>query len=78
MPQTWGGGTDSYLEYLIKYGRLTNNADPVWVETWKTAVDSSIKYLAVNSSVGGHLYLADYTGGAKRYIGSHLECFVGS
>lgn len=74
---TWGGGTDSYLEYLIKYGRLTNNADPVWVETWKTAVDSSIKYLAVNSSVGGHLYLADYTGGAKRYIGSHLECFVG-
>lgn len=65
------------MEYLIKYGRLTNNADPLWVQTWKTAVDSSIKYLAVNSSVGGHLYLTDYTGGQKRYIGSHLECFVG-
>jgi len=75
--QTWGGGTDSFLEYLIKYSRLTNNADPVWAKHWKTAVDSSIKYLATTSSVGGHLYLADYTRGRKRYIGEHLGCFVG-
>ncbi|CAE6357474.1 unnamed protein product [Rhizoctonia solani] len=27
---TWGGGSDSYFEYLIKYGRLTNNASPEW------------------------------------------------
>ena len=75
--QTWGGGTDSYFEYLIKYGRITNNADPIWVEAWKAAVDSSVKYLATTSSVGNHLYLTDYTKGRKRYIGSHLECFAG-
>ncbi|CAE6517766.1 unnamed protein product [Rhizoctonia solani] len=43
---TWGGGSDSYFEYLIKYGRLTNNASPEWTSRWLTAVDSSIRYLA--------------------------------
>ena len=43
--QTWGGGSDSYFEYLIKYARLTNNNDPSFVQAWSTAVDSSIKTL---------------------------------
>ena len=43
--QTWGGGSDSYFEYLIKYQRLNNTADPIYVESWSTAVDSSIKTL---------------------------------
>ncbi|CAE6499393.1 unnamed protein product, partial [Rhizoctonia solani] len=34
---TWGGGSDSYFEYLIKYGRLTNNASPEWTSRWLTA-----------------------------------------
>ncbi|KAF8757001.1 glycosyl hydrolase 47 family [Rhizoctonia solani] len=61
---TWGGGSDSYFEYLIKYGRLTNNASPEWTSRWLTAVDSSIRYLAqtaVNTSVPDLLYLGDYT-----------------
>ncbi|KDQ58337.1 glycoside hydrolase family 47 protein [Jaapia argillacea MUCL 33604] len=73
---TWGGGSDSYFEYLIKYPRLTNTDDPVWVDTWKTAVDSSIKYLLKTSTVGNWSYLADYDDNKQiRHIGSHLACF---
>ncbi|KAF8739758.1 glycosyl hydrolase 47 family, partial [Rhizoctonia solani] len=77
---TWGGGSDSYFEYLIKYGRLTNNASPEWTSRWLTAVDSSIRYLAqtaVNTSVPDLLYLGDYTKNRVRHISSHLACFHG-
>ncbi|KAF8739874.1 glycosyl hydrolase 47 family, partial [Rhizoctonia solani] len=77
---TWGGGSDSYFEYLIKYGRLTNNASPEWTSRWLTAVDSSIRYLAqtaVNTSIPNLIYLGDYTGGRVRHISSHLACFHG-
>lgn len=77
---TWGGGSDSYFEYLIKYGRITNNRDSVWTSRWLTAVDSSIRYLAqtaVNTTVPNLLYLGDYSGGKVRHIGSHLACFHG-
>ena len=43
--KTWGGGSDSYFEYLIKYARLNNTDDPVFADTWRTAVDSSMKTL---------------------------------
>ena len=46
-PQSWGGGTDSYFEYLIKYARMTNNGEMLWVERWKTAIESSLTSLAV-------------------------------
>ncbi|KAI3600439.1 glycoside hydrolase family 47 protein [Moniliophthora roreri] len=42
---TWGGGSDSYFEYLIKYARLTNTEDNFFADTWHLAVDSSIKFL---------------------------------
>ena len=75
---TWGGGTDSYLEYLLKYPRLNLNADPAFVQTWQTAVDSSIKFLMKESTVGGQTYLADLQDNRQiRHIGSHLECFHG-
>jgi len=44
--QTWGGGTDSYLEYLLKYPRSENINDNTFVNAWLTAVDSSIQTLA--------------------------------
>ncbi|KAJ7126138.1 glycoside hydrolase family 47 protein [Mycena epipterygia] len=73
---TWGGGSDSYLEYLIKYARLTNTDDPIYIDTWKTAVDSSIKTLLRTSTVGNHLYLADFDSSRQiRHVGSHLACF---
>ena len=43
--QTWGGGSDSYFEYLIKYARLSNTDDNTFADSWLTAVDSSIKTL---------------------------------
>ncbi|EIN11296.1 glycoside hydrolase family 47 protein [Punctularia strigosozonata HHB-11173 SS5] len=74
---TWGGGTDSYLEYLIKYPRLTNDHDDL-ATVWATAVDSSIRTLLSTSTVGNWTYLADLTDDAEiRVIGSHLACFHG-
>ncbi|KZV95871.1 seven-hairpin glycosidase [Exidia glandulosa HHB12029] len=75
---TWGGGSDSYFEYLIKYARLTNNADPLWVESWKTAVESTVQNLIVTSDVGGWAFVADFTDDkVVRHIGTHLGCFIG-
>ncbi|OBZ67632.1 putative mannosyl-oligosaccharide alpha-1,2-mannosidase 1B [Grifola frondosa] len=72
---TWGGGTDSYLEYLIKYARITNTDDNLFADTWSTAVDSSIRTLARTSTVGNFQYLADLNNGQISHVGSHLACF---
>lgn len=73
---TWGGGTDSYLEYLLKYTRINLDANPLLLQTWQTAVDSSIKFLMKVSTVGDRTYLADFQDDRQiRHIGSHLECF---
>ncbi|KAG8713541.1 maturation of Asn-linked oligosaccharides protein [Ceratobasidium sp. 423] len=77
---TWGAGSDSYFEYLIKYGRLTNNADITWTKQWLTAVDSSITHLAqeaVDTDIKGLLYLGEWYNGTFRHLGSHLACFHG-
>jgi len=75
---TWGGGSDSYFEYLIKYARLNNTANSLFSDTWRTAVDSSIKTLLKKSTVGNYSYLADYDNEKKiRHVGSHLACFYG-
>jgi len=75
---TWGGGSDSYFEYLIKYARLSNVDDPFFVDNWSSAVDSSIKNLLRTSTIGSHVYLADYDSSKRiRHVGSHLECFHG-
>lgn len=75
---SWGGGSDSYFEYLLKYPRLNLDADPLFIETWQTAVDSSIKWLLKVSTVGDWTYLADFQDDRQiRHIGSHLACFHG-
>ncbi|KAG6901598.1 hypothetical protein C0995_010159 [Termitomyces sp. Mi166 len=76
---TWGGGSDSYFEYLIKYPRLFNDADVFFADTWRLAVDSSIKTLLKISTTGKHAYLGDYDGETQRikHVSSHLECFHG-
>jgi mannosyl-oligosaccharide alpha-1,2-mannosidase len=75
---TWGGGSDSYFEYLIKYARLSNTNDTSYVTAWKTAVDSSIKTLLKTSTVENYYYLADYDSNKQiRHVGSHLACFHG-
>lgn len=75
---TWGGGSDSYFEYLIKYARLTNTDDNSYADAWVTAVDTSMKTLLRFSTVDNLLYLADYDDNKKiRHVGSHLACFYG-
>ncbi|KAJ3510034.1 hypothetical protein NLJ89_g4901 [Agrocybe chaxingu] len=75
---TWGGGSDSYFEYLIKHARLTNTDDNLFADAWHTAVDSSITNLLKTSTVGGHVYLADQDSNQRiRYVSSHLACFHG-
>ncbi|KIJ99934.1 glycoside hydrolase family 47 protein [Laccaria amethystina LaAM-08-1] len=74
---TWGGGSDSYFEYLIKYARTDNSVSPDFADSWRTAVDSSIQVLRKTSTVGDHVYLADYDGSKIRHVGSHLACFHG-
>ncbi|KAF8183135.1 glycoside hydrolase family 47 protein [Pholiota molesta] len=75
---TWGGGSDSYFEYLIKYPRLQSSADPLYADAWRTAVDSSIRTLLKISTSGSQTYLADYDDrGRIRHISSHLACFHG-
>ncbi|KAJ7078557.1 glycoside hydrolase family 47 protein [Mycena belliarum] len=72
---TWGGGSDSYFEYLLKFARFTNTNNTIFIDTWKTAVDSSIRHLLETSTVGDHFYLADNNGGENIHVGSHLACF---
>ncbi|KIY47407.1 glycoside hydrolase family 47 protein [Fistulina hepatica ATCC 64428] len=74
---TWGGGSDSYFEYLIKYARLSNTDDTIFADTWYTAVDSSITTLLRTSTVGNHTYTADWDDGTILHVGSHLACYAG-
>ncbi|KAI0729772.1 glycoside hydrolase [Fomitopsis betulina] len=72
---TWGGGSDSYFEYLIKYARLSNTDNNLFADAWASAVDSSIWNLARTSTVKDWQYMADWDDGTIIHIGSHLECF---
>lgn len=73
---TWGGGSDSYFEYLIKFPRMVPNADAAYANTWLEAVTTSIAYLMKSSTVGNLAYIADYDGQNIRHVGSHLACFL--
>ncbi|EIW74556.1 glycoside hydrolase family 47 protein [Coniophora puteana RWD-64-598 SS2] len=74
---TWGSGTDSYLEYLPKWARLSNTNDTTYADTWLMAVDSSIEALLKRSTVDNWLYLADYANKTIQHVSSHLACFHG-
>ncbi|KAG9313397.1 glycoside hydrolase family 47 protein [Chiua virens] len=73
---TWGGGSDSFFEYLIKYARLTNTDDNSYADAWLTAVNTSVADLIRTSTVGNWVYLADYDDQIL-HVGSHLGCFAG-
>ncbi|PLW19473.1 hypothetical protein PCANC_04494 [Puccinia coronata f. sp. avenae] len=76
---TWGGGADSYYEYLLKYGILSGNRDESYLNAWKLAVKTSKKHLIQVSPVHNLTYLASYSSeqGGIRYEFSHLGCFAG-
>ncbi|PWN90902.1 seven-hairpin glycosidase [Acaromyces ingoldii] len=79
---TWGGGSDSFFEYLIKYGQLIGSTD-TYIPTWVNSVKSSVKNL-ITHPAGGYTgpnltHMADYSpsNGGKIPRFSHLGCFVG-
>lgn len=74
---SWDGGYDSYLEYLLKYGRLTSFADPLWASTWLAAVDSSVTNLLKNTTAQARTYLTSVSGGVHDYGMGDLACFAG-
>lgn len=73
---SWGGGSDSYFEYLIKWARLSNTDNNIFADAWAAAVDSSIQNLARTSTVLDWQYMADWDDGTIIHIGSHLECYL--
>ncbi|KAJ7851200.1 seven-hairpin glycosidase [Mycena leptocephala] len=76
---SWDGGNDSYYEYLIKYFKMTANANPLWGKTWAAAVDSSIKQLLKTTSVatGQRTYLTSASGTSNSFSMGDLACFSG-
>lgn len=77
---TWGGATDSFLEYLVKYPFLIGDSSHHYLQAYKHAVDSSIKHLLQRTGVGNLTFLSDYSkhvGNGSIYIHSHLACFCG-
>ncbi|KAJ7189140.1 seven-hairpin glycosidase [Mycena filopes] len=76
---SWDGGNDSYYEYLIKYFKMTANANTLWVKTWSAAVDSSIKHLLKKTSVatGQRTYLTSASGSSNSFSMGDLACFSG-
>ncbi|PWN50588.1 seven-hairpin glycosidase [Violaceomyces palustris] len=80
---TWGGGSDSFFEYLVKYAYLVgSDSSQPYLPTWVDSVKSSIRNL-ITSPQGTDRkdlkYLTDYSasngGNLPRF--SHLGCFVG-
>ncbi|EST07904.2 Glycoside hydrolase, family 47 [Kalmanozyma brasiliensis GHG001] len=78
---TWGGGSDSFFEYLVKYAYLTGE-EGLWLDMWVQGVESSIEHLVTHpqeTQMGNLTYLADYSasrGGLLPRWG-HLGCFAG-
>jgi len=73
---SWGGGSDSFFEYLIKYARLSNTNDSTFADSWVAAVNTSMKTLIETSIVGNYVYIADYNNSQLIHVGSHLACFA--
>lgn len=75
--QSWGGGSDSFFEYLIKYARLSNTNDSTFADSWVAAVESSVKTLIKVSRFYGFLPgriaddWRDVYCGRSRVLGGH-------
>ena len=79
---TWGGGSDSFFEYLIKYAYLIGDDKDVWIPTWVNSVASSIEHLVEHpeqTQQSQLVYLTDYSksNGGTLPRWSHLGCFAG-
>ncbi|KAI1871273.1 uncharacterized protein JN550_004718 [Neoarthrinium moseri] len=76
---SWGGGDDSFYEYLIKMYVYDTARYDTYKDRWIAAVDSSIKYLPSHPSTREDLtFLAAwYNSTTLKYQSQHLACFNG-
>ncbi|EGO53971.1 mannosyl-oligosaccharide alpha-1,2-mannosidase precursor [Neurospora tetrasperma FGSC 2508] len=78
----WGGGTDSFYEYLIKMYLYDPDRFGLYRDRWILAADSSIQYVASHPTTRPDL---TFLGGWKgprgnttlRFSSGHLDCFDG-
>ncbi|EJT97969.1 seven-hairpin glycosidase [Dacryopinax primogenitus] len=74
---SFGPNSDSFYEYLIKYAHMTGNADPVYMDTWLTGVNSAMENMLFKSTVGDWLWLSDWSNRTGySYQFSHLACYL--
>ncbi|KAK4241744.1 glycoside hydrolase [Achaetomium macrosporum] len=74
----WGGGTDSFYEYLIKMYLYDPERFATYRDRWIAAADSSIKYLVSHPTTRPDLtFLAMWQNTTLRFVSQHLACFDG-
>ncbi|KAF1813171.1 hypothetical protein P152DRAFT_506845 [Eremomyces bilateralis CBS 781.70] len=75
---SWGGGDDSFYEYLIKMYTYDPQRFSVYRDRWILAVDSTITYLQSHPSSRPDLtFVAAFHGTTPINSSSHLACFHG-
>jgi mannosyl-oligosaccharide alpha-1,2-mannosidase len=77
---SWGGGADSFYEYLLKMYLYDTHAFLKYKDRWVQAADSTMKHLA--SRPEGHhniTFLGQYDGKAGVLLpeSGHMACFAG-
>lgn len=74
----WGGGTDSFYEYLLKMWIYDSGRYGVMLERWHLAANSTITYLASHPDPRPDLtFLTLYSGREVDATSSHLAGFAG-
>lgn len=74
----WGGGRDSFYEYLIKMYLYDPEEFDLYRERWVLAADSTIKHLASHPSTREDLtFLSDFSGQDLIPRSGHLASFAG-
>ncbi|PGH04498.1 mannosyl-oligosaccharide alpha-1,2-mannosidase [Blastomyces parvus] len=76
---SWGGGTDSFYEYLIKMFVYDESRFGFYRDRWILAIESSIEHLksTIRSNREEYTYLAGFKKDTFDYTSQHLTCFNG-
>ncbi|KAK7429120.1 hypothetical protein QQZ08_004335 [Neonectria magnoliae] len=74
----WGGGSDSYYEYLIKMYAYDPVSFVEYKDSWVAAAESSMKYLASHPTTRTDLtFLGEFRGNSTVPMSSHLASVCG-
>lgn len=77
---TWGGGTDSMIEYFSKYPLMLGDSQHKQLSILNETMSSTFDQLVKKTGLGNLTFLADwskYYGHGTINIHSHLACFSG-